>query len=61
MGPKPLFPVRWTRDVTKFCGYFVEHRETPELGSGFAPARLVILSIYYLCLVLSRKVDCDVC
>ena len=25
-----------------------EHRETPELGSGTATARLVILSIYYL-------------
>ena len=39
----PLFPVRWTREVTKFCSYFAEHRKTSELGSGFTPARLVIL------------------
>ena len=32
-------PIRWTRDVTKFCSYFVEHRETSELGSGIIPAR----------------------
>ena len=25
--------------MTKFCSYFVEHRETSELGSGIIPAR----------------------
>ena len=46
----PLFPIRWTREVIKFCSYFVEHRETSELGSGIILARpsypIHLLAVY---------------